>query len=241
MPDTPVSRPWLRYLRFSVRGLLILVLLAGGALGWFVRSARIQRATVVAINGIGGTVQYDWEWNNGNSYPPGKSWVPQWVVDRLGTDYFGHVTNVWLFDTSKDTDTALIPIPSLTSLQRLGLTGSSITDAGLAHLSGMTQLSRLDLDHTKITDAGLSHLKHLTGLGVLVLNGTHVTDAGLANLKTLTNLAELDLADTQITDAGFTHLKGLSRLTILNVVNTKVTDAGMTDLKKALPDLRIYH
>ena len=40
----PVSRPWRRFLRFSVRGMIVLALVIGGCLGWVARSARIQRA-----------------------------------------------------------------------------------------------------------------------------------------------------------------------------------------------------
>ena len=32
-----VARPWRRYLRLSVRGLIVLVLVIGGGLGWMVR------------------------------------------------------------------------------------------------------------------------------------------------------------------------------------------------------------
>ena len=35
-----ISRPWRRYLRFSVRGLIGLVLVIGLGLGWLVRSGR---------------------------------------------------------------------------------------------------------------------------------------------------------------------------------------------------------
>jgi hypothetical protein len=37
----PVSHPWRRYVRFSVRGLIVLVLVVGFGLGWIVRIARI--------------------------------------------------------------------------------------------------------------------------------------------------------------------------------------------------------
>ena len=39
MPDQakPVARPWRRFLRFSVRGLIVLVLVIGAGLGWTVR------------------------------------------------------------------------------------------------------------------------------------------------------------------------------------------------------------
>jgi hypothetical protein len=55
-----VSRPWRRFLRFSVRGLIVVVLMAGVWLGWIVESARTQRETVAAIKSAGGAVCYDW-------------------------------------------------------------------------------------------------------------------------------------------------------------------------------------
>jgi hypothetical protein len=87
----PVSRPWGRFLRFSVRGLIVLVLVIGGWFGWIVRSARLQREAVAAITKAGGTVTYNWEWRNGKSTPGGKPWAPKRLVDLLGVDYFGHV------------------------------------------------------------------------------------------------------------------------------------------------------
>jgi len=53
MPADPLSRPWRRYPSFSVRGLVVLVLVIGAWLGWLVRSVRIQREAVVAINKAG--------------------------------------------------------------------------------------------------------------------------------------------------------------------------------------------
>jgi hypothetical protein len=223
-----------------MRGLIVLVLVIGGCMGWLVRAARIQRAAAAAISGIGGSVMYNWEWNNGRSSSGSTPWVPKWLSDRIGLDYFGHITSVWLYSASMETDAALAPVLRLTQLQRLSVTGSSITDAGLARLRGMTSLSRLDVDYTQVTDTGLVHLKNLTGLSVLSLDATHVTDAGLAQLKSLNNLTELNLAGTQISDAGLEHLKALRNLSVLNVVNTKVTDAGMNKLKQARPSLRIY-
>ena len=55
------SHPWRRFLRFSVRGMIVLVLVIGGWLGWIVRSARIQRDAVAAIQRTGGSVQYHLE------------------------------------------------------------------------------------------------------------------------------------------------------------------------------------
>ncbi len=242
MPNQPepIPRPRRRFLRFSIRGLIVLVLVIGGALGWLVRSARDQRGAAATIMAAGGIVQYNWEWRNGKSYPAAKPWVPDWLVDRIGIDYFGHVTQVAFYGGGAEADSHLTHVARLAQLERLSLTGSPISDAGLAHLSNLTSLSRLDIDYTPITNAGLVHLTGLTRLSVLVLNGTHVTDTGLEHLKSLASLTELNLAGTQVTDAGLAHLKGLRRLTTLNVVRTQVTDAGAQSLKQALPGLTIY-
>ncbi len=55
----PVSRPWRRFLRFSVRGMIVLVIVIAGCLGWIVRSARIQRQAVAAIRKMNGQVGYE--------------------------------------------------------------------------------------------------------------------------------------------------------------------------------------
>jgi hypothetical protein len=88
------SRPWRRFLRFSVRGLIVVVLVVGGWLGWIVRSARIQRDAVAAITKTGGEVNYNWEWRDGVPVPRAQPWAPRWLVDLLGVDYLGHVTRV---------------------------------------------------------------------------------------------------------------------------------------------------
>jgi hypothetical protein len=64
MQAEPISHPWRRHLRFSVRGLIGLVLVIGAGLGWIVRQAHIQRDAVAAIKKADGVVRYDWQ-------PPG--------------------------------------------------------------------------------------------------------------------------------------------------------------------------
>ncbi len=56
MPADPAPHPWRRFLRFSVRGLIVVVLGIGAGLGWIVREAHIQRDVVAAIKNAGGLV-----------------------------------------------------------------------------------------------------------------------------------------------------------------------------------------
>ncbi len=202
----PVLRRWRRYVRFSVRGLLVLVLVIGVWLGWIVHQARVQRYAVATIKAAGGSVNYDWEWSDGKSFPGGKPWAPRWLTDLIGVDVFGHVTGVFLYTSSTPTDEVIVQVGRLTRLELLGL-GPSASDKGLEHWKGLTNLSVLDLSSTQVTDAGLAHLKGLTNLFFLSLDSTQVTDAGLAHLKGLTNLSFLSLHGTPVTDARLKELK----------------------------------
>jgi hypothetical protein len=161
MPVGSVSRPSWRYLWFGVRVLIILVLVLGFWLVWIVHLARIQREAVAAIAKDGGTVLYDWEWDNGHSVPAGQPRAPRWLVARIGVDFFGHVTVV--------KSRSLAQVGRLTRLQRLhvhllddntlsvfrlnpGVSfrarpqfGVQDGDFVLGPLKGLTKLSELDL------------------------------------------------------------------------------------------------
>ncbi len=210
--ETRDRRPWWRYLRLSLRALIVLVLLIGGGLGWMVHRARVQREAVAAIERAGDKGWYDWEWSDGHPNPSGQPRWPKWLVDRIGVDYFGHVSAVF---TRRASDRELAKISNLGQLECLLIGGSSVTDAGLAHLEGMSRLQALNLQHTRITDAGLAHLKKLT------------------------SLQDLGLGDTGVSDAGLPHLEGLTHLKTLALEETRVTAAGVRKLQKALPNARI--
>ena len=234
----PTSRPWRRFLRFSVRGMIVIVLVIGGWLGWTVRQAHVQRDAVAAITKAGGNFSYDWEWRDGKGIPAGKPWVPAWIVDRFGVDYFGHVTRVTLFPVASDG--VLVKVGRLTQLQELNLYRSSVSDAGLSHLKGLTELTRLYLGRTRVTDAGLAHVRGLTNLREFHLESTEVSDAGLVRLNRLSKLAKLDLRDTQVTDAGLVHVRGLTNLSLLELEGSQVTYAGIKELKQVFPSLKAY-
>ena len=230
MPDQAkaISRSWRRYMRFSLRGLIVLVLVIGGGLGWIVREARIQRGAVAAIENAGGGVSYDWQWSNERSISGGKPWAPRWLVALIGVDYFGHVTRASFYNA---TDETLVSVGRLTRLERLDLEGTSIGDAGLAHLTGLTNLVSLYINNTQVSDAGLEHLKGLTTLEILALDYTKVTGKGMVHLKGLTRLSKLSLDHTQVTDAGLAQLNRLMNLEQLDLYGTRVTDAGLAHLK----------
>ena len=257
-----VSRPWRRFPRLSVRGLMVVVLVIGGWLGWFIHRVELQRAAVGAIDRGGGFVTYEWEWKDGASVSGGKPRWPKWLVDRVGIDCFASVTRIDFLQPgtntkiapvrdltrleylnlvgSRVTDEGLVAIEGLVSLQYLCLGGCKITDAGLAHLKRLTALRYMELGGTKVGDVGLSQIEGFTSLNKLFLGGTGVTNAGLAHLKNLKGLEVLELNNTNVSDSGLVELEGMSSLRTLMLGGTKVTDAGVQKLQRLLPKLQVF-
>ena len=232
----PAPRFWRRYLRFSVQALIVLVLLIGGWLGWYVRSARIQRQAVLALQKGNAYVAYNGDRRRGPRFEDEKPRALKWLEGYLGVDYFDHVIVVQCPSAS---DADLVHVGRLVQVEALVLGNSSISDAGLAHLTGLTQLQTLTLNHTQITDAGLAYLTGMTELDMLNLDETGVTDAGLAHLAGLTNLRHLSLNGDKLSGVGLPHLKGLTRLMGLELRNTQVTESAAGELTQALPRLNI--
>jgi hypothetical protein len=187
------SRPRRRWLRFSLRTLLLVVTLVAVALSVWVNQAERQRRAVAAIRAAGGWVKYDYErrplvtgtavgfsvQSTPQSSFDGELPGPDWLCRLLGVDYFADVTWALRFD---EIDVAILC--ALTSLERLDLSGTQVSDAGLAHLSGLTSLQVLNLDGTQVSDAGCVRLSGLTSLQELSLYDTQATDAGCERLQT---------------------------------------------------------
>jgi uncharacterized membrane protein len=250
--QTPDKRRWWSYLRLSLRGLIVLVLVVGAGLGviaHYIRSASIQREAVAAIQKLNGFVLYDWQLDAGNvRVIPGTNTIiqqvpgwPKWLVDRLGPDFFGNVRQVSFRNvnrgtgatgpSAKEMDDVLRHVGQLHELTNLTFLRMPVTDSGLAHLEGLTNLQSLMLrGRNLVTDAGVSHLKRMTRLKNLNLEDSQVTDAGLSHLKNLTSLEGVNLVHAQVGDAGLAHLVGLARLEWLGLEGTQVTDSGLVPL-----------
>jgi internalin A len=162
-----ISRTCLRYVRFSVRGLIVLVLAIGAWLGWIVNEAHVERDAVLAIKAAGGRLDYDWEWSNGKPIQRGEPWAPQWLVNLIGVDFFGHVTLVHIDGSSTATNATMEHVGRLTRLEWLNLLKSSIGDAGLNHVMGLTKLKQVNLNSTGVSDSGLVNLEGLSSLSSL--------------------------------------------------------------------------
>ena len=235
-PERPGARRWQRHLRFSLRGLIRLVLLIGACLGWVASSASRQRVAVRAIEKSGGAVLYDWQFKNGRALRGLTPASPKWLADNVGIDYFNDVT--WAAVGFRGiTDDELLRVGYLKQLEELQiLHGSGAADAGLANLESLSKLRKLFLGGPEFTDAGLAKLERLTTLWALSLSNCSVTDAGLVHLKGLTSLKELGLTDCKVSDAALVHVRELPNLKQLRLPNCQITNAGLANLDR-LPNL----
>jgi len=91
MPTAAVARPWRSYLRISVRGLIVVVLVLGGGLGWVVNRARVQREAVAAIERAGGSVKYKWDYTVGTLISSEEPAWPNWLIKNVGPNYLAHI------------------------------------------------------------------------------------------------------------------------------------------------------
>src|SRR5262249_27354613 len=158
---------WRRRLRFSVRALMVLVLITGGGLGWVIHRARVQRDAVATIRRAGGDVAYSWQsrWDlPGRAVftrpqPPG----PAWLRRILGPDFFDTVNYVRLQGETCE-DESLRAACRLPWLEELMVENTSATDVGAEDLRYLTNLRSLDLTLNRITGRPLRHLGRMSEL-----------------------------------------------------------------------------
>ncbi len=242
MDDSGTRESRRRWLRFSLRTLLVFVLVLSVPLAWLavtLERVRKERRAVRRIEQLGGT-----------------------AILRDGNVVEVHLFYEFSYDhesaaNADATDDDLRVLCSLPNLERLYICDGPFTDGGLQELHGLSSLSELSITSSQhgfyrqdlelgprlpgVSSAGLVHLRHLPNLKRLILNYANVDDAGLLYLLSLQNLEELHLDGARITDAGLEHLKGLTRLEGLWLRQTRVTDEGVAKLQDALPTCRIEH
>ena len=184
-PQPAAPKPKRRWFQYSLRTLLLFMLLVSIGMSWVavkMQQARRQKEAVEAIEKVGGGVIYDYQVTSATYIPATRPRGPAWIRSLLGEDLFRQAFYVFL---DGDQEAGLEQLKRLPYLQGLSLT--RLMDSELehvkGHLKGLTQLATLDLRYTQVTDASLNHLKELTQLQTLYLGGTKVTDEGVKKLQ----------------------------------------------------------
>ena len=120
-----------RGLQFSVRTMLVFVLVAGLSAGWLrmkLQQSRAHGEAVTAIEKLGGRISK-------RVTSGGITWTAvAWLGRLAGEDLASDVT-------------------------RVDFSNTQVTDAGLEHLRGLTELQEVGLSNTQVTDAGVAELQ----------------------------------------------------------------------------------
>ncbi len=177
---------------FTVRGMMIAVLLLGGAMGWKVRRAAIQRRAVAKIMSAGGYVVYDYQIkavreDDDNPQP----WAPGWLRRVMGDEWFQEVNEVVLTELgpteTEQSDDLLAAVATLDRLEKLEVDMQAINATSLVPLIGLTRLKELTLVPDRTTDSWLADLEKLGSLETLKLE----YNEGIPTGAILARIAEL--------------------------------------------------
>ncbi len=238
-----------RWLRFSLRTLLVVMTVLCVWLGFKVNAARRQKEAVDAILKAGGFVNYDYELAPVKSgkqddfpiYVSASPPAPEWMRKYLGDEYFQDVIGVRFANrTISESDLAqLAKLPELIWVYVFNTrvvansTGisRSIVDVDLVPLKHLSRLRSLVLTDTDIDGSGLADIARLKQFSRLRLQHSNIGDAGMEQIGKMTALKSLFLANNRITDASLEHLQNLTNLETLDLGNTGISDRGLQFLK----------
>lgn len=184
MPDeSHESKRPRRWLAVSLRLSLLLVLAVALALAGAAWKVRDQRETKEMVLNHDGVFFYEFEPQTTTRYER-KTWVPAWLRQIIGEDFFHDVTYVRI-EGPHFGDAELERLKAFDRIESLGIVQTAITDAGLRHLRGRKALKGLWLDGNWIGDAGIDNLgpETLPQLGLLGITQTLVSAAKVAEIK----------------------------------------------------------
>jgi hypothetical protein len=145
-----------RRFQFSIRSLLVLVIVVALPCSWMaaeMKKAREHKEAVEAIYALHGDVC--------NIFPYNLHHEPRvflWLCGLLGVDFLMEVDCPELHGKLVGDD-QLECLRSLPEIGYLDISGTVVTDAGLDHLRGLKHLMTLRLSGTKVTEDGIMKLQ----------------------------------------------------------------------------------
>jgi hypothetical protein len=225
-----------RWLRFSLRTLLVLVTVFGVWLGVKVDQARRQKRAVETLVALGAEIAYEHQRADGWYDSSIELDMPIWGQELCGKDFFQTVYGVYFgslgWDESgerrrrpiKDDDLACLA--DLPHVEEVWFYDTPIGDAGLAYLPHPERLRIACFESTTLTDGFLRRLKGSTRLETLLIDSPNIKDDGLSQLSGITSLKSLCLEGTNTVDRGLAAFAQCTEISYLNV-SAQTTDAGI--------------
>jgi len=198
--------------RFSLRRLLICVILLAVGMAFLLRPAWQRNKIHKQIAAWGGTI---YESVSVLELPMETRWQRlkhfywQLVERRLGKDYSDSCERIEFSGTlAKDDD--LLFLAQCSDLRSIFVNNADVGDSLAAALSKLPQLYTIDLEGTRITDAGLESLSTCRGLRMINVTESYATRIGVAKLQKAIPAAEIYWSRSA-SDAHWTAQRQLAR------------------------------
>lgn len=257
-------RPWFQ---FSLRTLLLAMLVFGCGLSWFAdkkmksrkawKPIRMMQSDTAsfALDGL----DRNHGWSNGNwlerqlgiDLPISPRSATLWGVTSNGNAIAGlshlkQIESVRLEDFIRPATYELIDdemslLSKLPMLNSLKISSNQFTGEGLRHFAGNTRIRTLDFSGSKtLSSKGISSIEFLPSLETLNMQGNGLPTGLFTVLPRSTSIKSLDFSDTYISDYVVVELREMQNLKVLNLRRTKVTDVivGYVGYHTVFPSLK---
>lgn len=241
------QKPCRRWFQFSLRSLLIVMLVLSAGFGLFVHARHKSQEQWAAANALmkmsqsGCQVGEDltvvepvkpitWQKRLGIDLPDFTEMVVSGrrkVKDEEALKYLlklPQLERIWIYRDVDDDD--LKALSKFPHLKGFGVHSDFITGEGMTHFVGKEKLQDLYLSGSKLSDRGLEVVARLPGLTSLGWSAEGETsDVGISQLRNNLRLTQLELSGVVISDIGLEHLSTCENLEELSI---DATGDGLT-------------
>lgn len=234
-PPAPRRRWW--WAAFSLRVLMLAVLVVGGLVGWQARRANLQRRAVAQLREAGASILYDWQIRTpaqpARSNPPGPGWLRRVVGDELFQEVHFADLDVARLKPGEPTDPTMMALAGLDHLDTLNLIYPPVNDVQFARLRGLPRIKTAILLDTKLTAGAIETCRTWPSLEVLAVRFDQAQPAGsiLPRLSGMDQLKRLNLSPIgELTPADLATLGTLPNLEYLALRPSPVDEACLVPL-----------
>ncbi len=212
----------LRWYQYSLRTLFVLTLIVSLLMSWHatkMKRATAQKNAVEAILAAGGTVEYDYQFDEqGISIKGATGRRPAWLRDLLGPDYFDTVAHV----TVKSAE-GMAGVNGLARLRSLSIYGREDDEDPMSLLRELEGLEELNVS-ARVSAEGFEHIGRLKHLRRLTLElpesaSEPMPESRLAALRSCPALHELSLGAGDLSVGELRQIEALSQLEKLTLCN----------------------
>ncbi|WP_186767542.1 leucine-rich repeat domain-containing protein [Blastopirellula retiformator] len=224
-----------RWLRFSLRGMLVLVFALAIPLAWLgalINVSQRETAFAMAVGKAGGQARFDYNAYAASciSTEPKGPWLMRAV---FGDNIFSRISSVDLSGV-RDTSTIARGLGQLTQLDTLSLPAGPQGDQLIDSVAQLPHLYQLTLDCSEITPQQMRRLLSCESLLYLELRGAAAADEVLAELPHAVQMARVTIVSGPTTDQGMKSLSEIKTIRFLQIVEApSITNRGFRQLTNA--------